>query len=99
MSNYMGAKCCIPFIIINQCNTNKEKIDYDDATFLDLSIKVRNKVFHTSLYNKQDAFPFNIVNFPYLSGNLSNKTSYDVFIAQVLKFPNMPMLVWNTPPA
>ena len=34
--------------------------DDDDDTFFDLSIKVKNKLFHTSLY-KWAAFPCNIV--------------------------------------
>ena len=37
-------------------------------------------------YDKLDAFPFNIVNFPNLSGIMPKKTLYGVFIAQVHRY-------------
>ena len=67
---------------------NKKNIDDDEATFLNLSIKVKYKVFHASLYDKGDAFPFNIVNFHNLLDNIPKKTSYGVFISQVLSYAN-----------
>ena len=44
--------------------------------------------FHQYLYYKRDAFPFNIVNVPNLLDNIPKKTSYAVFISQVLKYAN-----------
>ena len=40
----------------------------------------------TSLYDKLDDFPFKIVNFPDLSGNVPHASSYGVFIAQTLRY-------------
>ena len=40
----------------------------------------------TSLYDKRDDFPFKIVNFPDLSGNIPQDGSYGVFIAQTLRY-------------
>ena len=39
-----------------------------------------------SLYDKRDDFPFKIVNFPDLSGNIPQDGSYGVFIAQTLRY-------------
>ena len=38
------------------------------------------------LYDKRDDFPFKIVNFPDLSGNIPQMASYGVFIAQTLRY-------------
>ena len=41
---------------------NKEHMDDDDeATFLNLSINVKHKVFHASHYDKGNAFPYLIL--------------------------------------
>ena len=56
-------------------HSHKENTEDSGASFLDQWIKVQNKVFHTSLYDKPDTFSFDIVNFPDLSGNIP-KTSY-----------------------
>ena len=66
---------------------NKENTEDSEASFFALSVKIQNQVFHTSLYDKQDAFSFDIVNFPNLSGNIPKKT-YPVVIAQVLRYAN-----------
>ena len=40
----------------------------------------------TSRYDKRDDFPFKIVNFPDLSGNIPRDGSYGAFIAQTLRY-------------
>ena len=41
-----------------------------NASYLDLQLDVVNHEIVTSLYDKRDDFPFKIVNFPDLSGNI-----------------------------
>ena len=65
---------------------NKENTTNTTAIFLDLEINVENRMFITKLYDKRDAFNFEIVNFPNLSGNIPSKTSYGVFISQVIRY-------------
>ena len=65
---------------------NKENTSNTTATFLDLEINVENNMFKTKLYDKRDAFNFEIVNFPNLSGNIPRKTSYGVFISQLIRY-------------
>ena len=45
-----------------------------------------NNEIVTSLYDKRDDFPFTVVNFPDLSGNIPQDASYGVFIAQTLRY-------------
>ena len=64
-----------------------ENSDNDQqASYLDLNIQVINRELVTSLYDKRDDFPFKIVNFPDLSGNVPHASSYGVFIAQSLRY-------------
>ena len=56
------------------------------ASYLDMNISVENMEIVTSIYDKRDDFPFKIVNFPDLSGNIPNDGSYGVFIAQTLRY-------------
>ena len=59
---------------------------FSNAHYLDLDIEIRNDKFHTSLYDKRDAFKFQIVNFPDLSGNIPEKHSYGVFVSQLIRY-------------
>ena len=63
-------------------NAKNEK----QASYLDLNINVINQEIVTSIYDKRDDFPFKIVNFPDLSGNIPENGSYGVFIAQALRY-------------
>lgn len=54
--------------------------------YLDLDITIRDDKFHTKLFDKRDAFNFQIVNFPDLSGNIPNKHSYGVFVSQLIRY-------------
>ena len=47
---------------------------------------MEERQFRTKLYDRRDAFSFAIVNFPNLSGNIPKKTSYGVFISQLLRY-------------
>ena len=39
----------------------------------------------TKIYDKRD-FDFNIVNFPFLDGDVSRSASYGVYISQLIRF-------------
>ena len=65
---------------------NKENKTNKEASFLDTSIEIRENRFITKLYDKRDAFDFEIVNYPNLSGNLPKKNMYGVFISQIVRY-------------
>ena len=56
------------------------------APFLDLQLVTTNGVVSTSIFDKRDAFDFQIVNFPTLTGNIPIKSSYGVFICAAVRY-------------
>ena len=56
------------------------------APFLDLQLVVKNGVVSTSIFDKRDAFDFQIINFPTLTGNIPIKSSYGVFICEAVRY-------------
>ena len=45
-----------------------------------------NGTVSTKIYDKQDDFDFDIVNFPFLDGDVPRRTSYGVYISQLIRF-------------
>ena len=54
--------------------------------FLDLQLTIKDNVISTSIFDKRDAFAFPIVNFPTLSGNIPQKSSYGVFVGELVRY-------------
>ena len=59
--------------------------DTEDS-FLDLHLLISDGFVQTKLYNKQDDFDFDIVNFSFLYGDVPRSTSYGVYISQLIRF-------------
>ena len=51
-----------------------------------LNLCISNGSVSTKLYDKRDDFDFDIVNFPFLDGDVPLHTSYGVYISQLIKF-------------
>ena len=62
-----------------------ENNDDQMTSFLDLFFTIMNKKIRYSLYDKRDEFPFDIVNYPNLSGNIYARYAYGVLIGQLLR--------------
>ena len=54
-----------------------------EAAFLDLPLSISNYIDSTKIYDKRDDFDFEIVNFPFLDGDVPRFTSYVVYISQI----------------
>ena len=65
---------------------NKTNCSDVTSSFLDLNISISNGVIRTKIYDKRDDFNFNIVNFPFLDGDVPHATSYGVYISQLIRF-------------
>ena len=50
---------------LNKANTSDK-----DATVLDLYLSICNEIVFSKIYNKRDDFDFEIVNFPFLDGDV-----------------------------
>ena len=57
-----------------------------EAEFLDLHLSISNDIVSTKIYDKCDNFDFEIVNFPFLDGDVHLSTSYGVYISQLIRF-------------
>ena len=57
-----------------------QKSDYD------MIICISNGTVSTKIFDKQDDFDFDIVNFPFLDGDVPWRTSYGVYISQLIRF-------------
>ena len=54
--------------------------------FLDLNLSITNGIVSSKIYDKWDDFNFEIVNFPFLDGDVPRSPSYGVYISQLIRF-------------
>ena len=70
-----------PELQLNKANTADT-----EAPFLDLHLSISNGLVSSKIYDKRDDFDFDIVNFPFLDGDVPRSTSYGVYISQLIRF-------------
>ena len=63
---------------------NRANSSDTEAPFLDLNLCISNGTVSTKIYDKRDNFDFDIVNFPFLDGDVPRRTSYGVYISQLI---------------
>ena len=64
----------------------KSNISDTEDPFLDLHLSVENGFVSSKIYDKRDDFDFDIVNFPFLDGDVPRRASYGVYISQLIRF-------------
>ena len=74
-----------PELQLNKANTSDT-----EAPFLDLHLSISNGFVLSKIYDKRDDFDFDIVNFPFLDGDVPRSTSYGVYISQLIRFARVP---------
>ena len=67
----------------SELRLNKANNSDTEAAFLHLSIS--NDIVSTKIYDKRADFDFEIVNFPFLDGDVPRSTSYGVYISQLIR--------------
>ena len=70
----------------SELQLNKVNASDTEAPFLDLHLSISNDIVSTKIYAKLDYFDFEIVNFPFLDGDVPRSTSYGVYITQLICF-------------
>ena len=70
-----------PELQLNNASTSNTK-----APFLDFHLSISNGFVSSKIYDKRDDFDFDIVNFPFLDGDVPRSTSYGVYISQFIRF-------------
>ena len=73
-------------IYLSELQLNKANTSDAEAAFLDLHLSISNGIVSTKMYDKRDDFNFEIVNFPFLDGDVPRSTSYGVYISQLIRF-------------
>ena len=68
-------------LILKQTNESSDKADY-----LDLFVTVVDGKIKTKLFDKRDAFDFDIVNFPHLESNIPLSPAYGVYVSQLIRY-------------
>ena len=51
----------------------------------DLNMSITNGIVSSKIYDKRDDFNFEIVNFPFLDGDVPRSPSYGVYISQLIR--------------
>ena len=65
---------------------NKANSSNAEASFLDLNLSITNGIVSSKIYDKQDDFDLEKVNFPFLDGDFPRFPSYGVYISQLIRF-------------
>ena len=67
---------------------HKANVSDTEASFLDthLHVSISDGFVKIKIYYKRDDFDFDIVNCPFLDGDVPRSTFYDVFISQLIRF-------------
>ena len=65
---------------------NKANSSDTEAPFLDLNLSITNGIVSSKIYDNRDDFNFEIVNFPFLDGDVPRSPSYGVYISQLIRF-------------
>ena len=52
-----------------------------ETPFLDLNVSITNGIVSSKIYDKRDDFNFEIINFPFLDGDVPRSPSYGVYIS------------------
>ena len=65
---------------------NKDNSSDTEAGFLDLHLSIVGGFVSCKIYDKRDDFDFEIVNFPFLDGDVPRAASYGVYISQLIRF-------------
>ena len=70
----------------SELQLNKAKVSNTEASFFYLHLSISDGFVKTKIYDKRGYFDFDIVNFPFLDGDVPRSTSYGVYISQLIRF-------------
>ena len=70
----------------SELQLNKANTSDTESTFLDLHFSISNDIVSSKIYNQRDDFDSEIVNFPFLDGDVRRSTSYGVYVSQLIRF-------------
>ena len=69
-----------------ELQSNRANSSDTEAPFLDLNVCISHGTVSTKIYDKRDDFGLDIVEFPFLDSDVPRRTSYGVYISQLIRF-------------
>ena len=75
-----------PLLLICFCSAMRNKANASDTEAAFLNLSIHNDIVSTKIYDNLDYFNFDIVNFPFLDGDVPQRPSYSVYISQLIRF-------------
>ena len=84
-NNFTEMFLCLSHILPECYDTHLSDIGPSWPSCLDLNPCISNGTVSTKIYDKRDDFDFDIVNFPFLDGDVPQHTSYGVYISQLFR--------------
>ena len=72
----------------SELQLNKANMSVTEASFSDLHLSISDGFVKAKIYDKRD--DFDIVNFPFLDGDVPHSISYGVYISQLIRFARVP---------
>ena len=72
-------------IYLSDVQLNNANRSEAEAPFLEVHLSISNGFVSSKIYNKRDDFDFDIVNFPFLDGDIPRAPSYGVYISQLAR--------------
>ena len=70
----------------SELQLNKDNASETEPPFLDLHLSISKDFVSSKIYDKHDDFDFDIVNFPFLDGDVQRCPSNGVYISQLIRF-------------
>ena len=70
----------------SELQLNKANVSDTEASLFELYLSISDGFVQTKIYDKRDDFDFDIVNFPFLDGDIPRSTSYGVYFSQLIRF-------------
>ena len=61
------------------------ELQLNKAPFFDLDLSITNGIVSSKIYDKRDDFNFEIVNFPFLDGDVPRSPSYGIYMSQLIR--------------
>ena len=73
-------------IYSSELQLNKANVSDTEVSFWDLHLSISDGFVKTKIFDKRDEFDIDIVNVPFLDGDVPRSTYYGVYISQLIRF-------------
>ena len=67
-----------------------------EALYLDLNLSITNGIVSSKIYDKRDVFNFEIVNFPFLDGDVPRSPSCGEYVSQLIRLQEYVLILMTS---